>query len=185
MNRLPPLQSSALRFFNDLQTRGERLRPPKSLKTALFVDRIVDRESNLTFSEEPRFAPSCVITSLPFDALLVKSFSRCTQVRRFAQKDSSGPSQQGRGKRRAVPTTSQIGYTPNCANRSKRGNRHCKGPMSSLFRGEKCAETAEMESTTGVNRQSITHAVDVQTPIWSTGRAKPRFGLPEPAASVS
>ena len=47
MNRLPPLQSSALRFFNDLQTRGERLRPPKSYKTSLFVDRIVDRNFDL------------------------------------------------------------------------------------------------------------------------------------------
>jgi hypothetical protein len=157
MNRLRPLQSSALRFFNDLQTRGERLRPPKSLKTALFVDRIVDRESNLTFSEEPRFAPSCVITSLPFDALLVKSFSRCTQVRRFAQKDSSGPSQQGRGKRRAVPTTSQIGYTPNCANRSKRGNRHCKGPMSSLFRGEKMRRDCG-DGKYNRSQQAIDHA---------------------------
>ena len=38
--------SSVLRLFNDLQTRGERLRPPKSWKTVHFVDRIVDRESN-------------------------------------------------------------------------------------------------------------------------------------------
>jgi hypothetical protein len=32
-----------LRFFNDLQTRGERLRPLKSYKTVHFVDWIVDR----------------------------------------------------------------------------------------------------------------------------------------------
>jgi len=30
-------------FFNDLQTRGERLKPPKSNKTSPFVDWIVDR----------------------------------------------------------------------------------------------------------------------------------------------
>ena len=29
--------------FQRLTTRGERLRPPKSLKTVPFVDRIVDR----------------------------------------------------------------------------------------------------------------------------------------------
>jgi len=38
-----PGQSCRLRFFNDLQARGERLKPPKSYKTFLFVDRIVDR----------------------------------------------------------------------------------------------------------------------------------------------
>jgi len=31
------------RDSNDLQARGERLKPPKSYKTSLFVDRIVDR----------------------------------------------------------------------------------------------------------------------------------------------
>ena len=36
-----------MRFFNDLQTRGERLKPPKSYKTSLFVDRIVDRNFDL------------------------------------------------------------------------------------------------------------------------------------------
>jgi hypothetical protein len=36
--------TSAVTVFNDLQTRGERLKPPKSWKTARFVDQIVDRE---------------------------------------------------------------------------------------------------------------------------------------------
>jgi len=40
-----------LRFFNDLQTRGERLKPPKSYKTSLFVDRIVDRIFDLAAQE--------------------------------------------------------------------------------------------------------------------------------------
>jgi CRP-like cAMP-binding protein len=42
--RLLLLMSCRLRFFNDLQTRGERLKPPKSCKTSLFVDRIVDQD---------------------------------------------------------------------------------------------------------------------------------------------
>ena len=45
---------TVLRFFNDLQTRGERLRPPKSYKTSLFVDRIVDQVS------QPSYASSLV-----------------------------------------------------------------------------------------------------------------------------
>jgi hypothetical protein len=37
---------------SDLQTRGERLRPSKSCKTTLFVDRIVDRKIQiLTFTK--------------------------------------------------------------------------------------------------------------------------------------
>jgi hypothetical protein len=47
-----PRQSCRSRFFNDLQTRGERLRPSTSCKTTLFVDRIVDRKIQiLTFSK--------------------------------------------------------------------------------------------------------------------------------------
>ena len=36
-----------MRFFNDLQARGERLKPPKSSKTSHFVDRIADRNSSI------------------------------------------------------------------------------------------------------------------------------------------
>jgi len=37
-------RDSVLRFFNDVQTRGEHLRPPSSYKTWHFVDRIVDQD---------------------------------------------------------------------------------------------------------------------------------------------
>jgi hypothetical protein len=65
-------------------------------------------------------------------------------------------------------------------NCSKCTNDHCKGASVLSSKGRKCAETDEMESTTGVSRQWITQAVDVQTPIWSTGNARAR---PEPAAA--
>jgi hypothetical protein len=51
MDAILPRQSCTLRFFNDLQTRGERLRPPKSCKTAHFVDWIVDQESHRQIME--------------------------------------------------------------------------------------------------------------------------------------
>ena len=55
-------------FFNDLQTRGECLRPPKSSKTALFVDRIVDR----------KYPPQ---TSMPLRQCLIRPLSlMCTQL---------------------------------------------------------------------------------------------------------
>lgn len=45
------------RFFNDLQTRGERLRPPKSLKTTHFVDQIVDQDRHPILGGDSRSAP--------------------------------------------------------------------------------------------------------------------------------
>jgi hypothetical protein len=45
-------QRSASRFFNDLQARGERLKTPKSCKTARFVDRIVDGKLSQIFCAE-------------------------------------------------------------------------------------------------------------------------------------
>jgi len=55
--------TSAVTVFNDLQTRGERLRPPKSWKTALFVDRIVDQVS------QPSYASSSVSALLRWQQL--------------------------------------------------------------------------------------------------------------------
>jgi hypothetical protein len=55
-------------IFHHLQTRGERLRPPKSCKTALFVDWIVDQE--LT---EKWWETNC---PRPTDRILVTGSSR-------------------------------------------------------------------------------------------------------------
>jgi hypothetical protein len=48
-----------LRFFNDLQTRGERLRPPKSYKTWYFVDRFVDQVFQLSYASSSVSALLC------------------------------------------------------------------------------------------------------------------------------
>lgn len=93
-------QSCLFRFFNDLQTRGERLRPLKSSKTVHFVDRIVDRKLEPEVEQNPGgFEPRKIVKPVPpsirskshLCALLHLSRPAESSVRRFARFPSTCP----------------------------------------------------------------------------------------------